>query len=104
MLHHRHNSKLRKDDMKNNPTAQEAANYFAETPQHQIQRHKIHIKSLKEVLSMTRESRDELKSINVDLLKALNHIIELIETLPKDMRRLDHELVLGITTAAIKNI
>ncbi len=71
--------------LKDNPTAQEAANYFSESPQHKIQRQKIHIKSLEEVLSMTRKSRDEFKAINADLLEALEDIAKGNAGIPDDI-------------------
>ncbi len=66
--------------LKDNPTAQEAANYFSESP-----RQKIHIKSLEEVLSMTRKSRDEFKAINADLLEALEDIAKGNAGIPDDI-------------------
>ena len=59
--------------------AQQAADFLSESPQHEISRHKAHIKILEEALTMKRESYKELQSQNADLLETLEAVSMLIE-------------------------
>ena len=50
---------------------QQAADFLSESPQHEISRHKAHIKILEEALTMKRESYKKLEEQNAELLEAL---------------------------------
>ena len=59
--------------------AQQAADFLSESPQHEISRHKAHIKILEEALTMKRESYKELQAQNAALLEALENLLRCSE-------------------------